>query len=149
MAALLPIFVAAGSRQHFGSLSIGADFFLEGVVMLCLQRLSTAVAFSFFFFFFFFLQIVAKIMRGYLPGLWFNWKVAIMYTALPWMLVNNVKEEGNPSICRIQALWLTILVWHSPCSQSIRREDRQRHQVLFWLWYILYLSSNRGPSFTK
>lgn len=78
----------------------------------------------FFLFLLFFLQIVSKIMRGYLHGLWFNWKVAIMYTALPWMLVNNNKEEGNPSICRIQALWLTILVWHSPCSRSIRREDR-------------------------
>lgn len=92
--------------------------------MLCFQRLSTAVAFSFSF-----SSCFSSNRIQDHEGL-FAWPVIQLegchhvYGFAPWMLVNNVKKEGNPSICRIQALWLTILVWHSPCSRSIRREDR-------------------------
>lgn len=76
-------------------------------------------------FFSFSLQVISKMMRGVWDGLWFNWKVAIVDAPVsPWKLVNNVKEEVNPSIRTVQALWFAMLLSQSLCGRNIGREGR-------------------------
>lgn len=98
-----------------------------------------------------FLQIVSKIMRGYLHGLWSNWKVAIMYTALPLGCLSTMsrRKEILVYVEFKRCGWRYLSGIHRVAGAFAVKTGRQRYQVLFWLWYILYLSSNRGPSFIK